>query len=492
MNMTVNNRLYYNKKYLFLLMMAVGFVFNACKKEDDPVPVDPVAPVSANAEVNNWIYETMNEYYYWNSTLPSDPEKEQEPDAFFQDLLNRPDDRFSVLVPDYDVLINSLGGVNKEAGYEFDLYLEEEGSDNVIAIVLYAKRGSPAEATGLKRGDVIYQINGKQINLGNYQDLLGDISESHTLKFRRFNEVLDVYEDQDMVSLNPVELAENPHYLDTVYTATNGDKVGYYVYNFFARGASNDGSQYDDEMDAIFAEFKADGIKHLILDLRYNGGGLVSSAVNMASLIGSNINENEVFFRQEFNPELQDVIVEEEGEDYLLEKFKNKPQNIGAQLTGGNFIVLVTDRTASASELVINGLLPYMDVTIMGDTTYGKNVGSFPIQDIQNKEKNKYGLLPIVFKSFNSRGQSEYSKGFAPDVRIVETSEILRPLGDVNEVMLKTALTEISGEGARINRLPEPSIYARSLGGTLDLKQRQGLLLDDQFPQEILLRPTPQ
>src|SRR5690606_22852325 len=115
--------------------------------------------------------------------------------------------------------------------------------------------------------------------------------------------------------------------------------------------------------------------------------------------------------------------------------------NLGNTLTGNRLYVLTSSGTASASELIINGLKPYMDVFLIGDVTYGKNVGSIAIEDEENPE-NKYGLLPIVTQSFNSLDESDYSTGFTPNIPINENTERLRMLGDVNEIMLRTALEE--------------------------------------------------
>lgn len=475
----------FNRNSWVCLVLSLSIAFTSCKKDDDPAVEVPVA--GSNNQVNNWVYDIMSDYYLWNATLPANPNFEQQPSDFFEDLRNA-EDRFSVIVPDYDALINSLGGVTKEAGYEFGLYRELGSSQNVLALVQYVKKGSPAESSGLKRGDEIFKINGQQLNLSNYISLITSTSENHEVTYRRFDTDAEAYVAQAPLQLNTLEFSENPHFLDSIYIADNGDKVGYYVYNFFARGASNEGSQYDDQMDAIFANFKAEGIKHLILDLRYNGGGLVSSAVNMASQIGNGVSKSSIFYRNEFNPALQAALLAQEGEGFFNTYFTDKVNNIGANLAGGKLIVLTTRGTASASELVINGLRPYMGVFIIGEKSRGKNVGSVPFDDEDNPE-NKWGLLPIIFKSYNSQGNSDYSDGFVPDLTLSETSNVmLLPLGDVNEVYLKASLLEIAGDGARRGEPGKAgSIYAKSLGGSLDFNPRQGVMIDDQF-KDILIK----
>src|SRR5688500_5293580 len=119
----------------------------------------------------------MDFWYLWSNELPAAPNKNQNPDDFFQSLLSD-DDRFSWIQENYQDLLNSLQGISKEAGFEYVLY-KEDGSDNVIAQILYTKPGSPAENAGLKRGDGISHINGQQLNTANYQDVLKSLGDNN-------------------------------------------------------------------------------------------------------------------------------------------------------------------------------------------------------------------------------------------------------------------------------------------------------------------------
>src|SRR5690606_8276016 len=113
-----------------------------------------------------------------------------------------------------------------------------EGCNEVIGIVIYIKPGSPAFYAGLKRGDVIEKINNKFINMSNYENLMGELSNNHTLTFSRQMEGSDNFQIQPDISLTVLELQENPNFVDTVYTV-DGRKVAYYVYNFFADGIND-------------------------------------------------------------------------------------------------------------------------------------------------------------------------------------------------------------------------------------------------------------
>jgi hypothetical protein len=116
-----------------------------------------------------------------------------------------------------------------------------------------------------------------------------------------------------------------------------------------------------------------------------------------------------------------------------------------------------------------------MDVFIIGDKTTGKNVGSVPFEDEDNPS-NKYGMLPIISRSFNSLDQSEYTNGFLPNVEAKESSERLKPLGDINELLLRKAIEKITGlpSGARFQPLDRVD-----LGSTLDSKVRAGVMIEN-------------
>lgn len=433
----------FRAEWLSVVILLVIATISSCK-EEDPEPTPPQE--NPYLETNNWIYDVMDEVYYWTDDMPADPDLSLAPEDFFESLKSD-EDRFSVIVANYDDLINSLEGVAKEAGYEFVLF--RDGDTNVIAAVLYVKNGSPAEDAGLVRGDIITAINGTTLTLENYQDVLGDISSDHTVTYEHFNEESLTYEAKGDLSLSAVELQEDPNYLHDILTVGT-HKVGYFVYTFFSPGPGST-SDFDDEMDNVFSEFKSEGITDLVIDLRYNSGGAVASAVNLASLVAPGVSSSDVFYENRWNDLYTEYWNDQaDGDDILFGKFADKAANVGSLLNGQTVYILTGTRTASASELIINGLSPYMNVVTIGETTIGKNVGSVPIQDTDNAE-NTYGLLPIVFRVYNSAGQSDYSNGFTPvgENFIEEYQQFpLEPLGDPNDPLLARALELLSGESS--------------------------------------------
>jgi carboxyl-terminal processing protease len=458
-----------------LVFLGLMFSVSSCQ-DDDPSPSG--SQNASNQYVNSWIQENMEFWYLWNDGLPTSVDKNQAPDEYFENLLNQ-DDRFSWIQDNYQELLNSLKGINKEAGYEFVLYKEGASSENVIAQILYVKGGSPAANAGLVRGDIISHINGKQMTTSNYKEVIKEIKEDHTIRYKSVTPDTESFSDEKTASLSTVEFSENPNHLNKVISV-NDRKIGYFVYNFFAGGPDAESTVYDDQMDQVFASFKTEGITDLVLDLRFNSGGSETSARNLASLIGSGITATNVFARREYNKDVEEEILKDPdmGSEFLTTKFSTKSSNVGSLLNGGRVYILTSSRTASASELVINALKPYMDVFIIGDVTYGKNVGSISLYE-ENDPKNTWGMQPIVVKVYNSLDQSDYGTGFVPNVLDKDNSLYIYPLGDNREALLRHAIEQITGV-ATGGRQAKPGETKSMIGHSLDSKRGSFNLVIDQ------------
>ncbi|WP_296622445.1 S41 family peptidase [Marivirga sp.] len=456
-----------NSLSYFLLISIL--IFSSCRNEE---PEPETFENGTNEYVNNWIYDNLNLYYYWNQDLPEKNINEENPDDFFYSLLSN-QDRFSWIQPNFQELLNSLQGITLESGYEFILYKKDENSNTLLGQISYVKKDSPAKDAGLKRGDLFTKINGSALSIDNYRDLLKNISQNHTLTIERYNFQNEAFEEIGDFELSAIQFAENPNHLDTVYTR-NGKKIGYYVYNLFAVGTDADSAAYAIEMDQIFESFKSAGIDHLIMDLRYNSGGAERATINLASLIGANITDQDIFVKRDYNEGLKQAIVNEYGEESLNRKFVNKAENIGNTLQSPQLTVLTSSRTASASELLINGLNPFIDTYIIGDTTVGKNVGSTSFYEEDNPDNN-WGMQPIITKSFNSLNQSDYDLGFYPDIPLKDNSLVKLELGDVNEKLLREALIYLAGSDEVSRSISYKDIPSKDILGSMELKRRFGI-----------------
>ena len=428
-------------RHLGFILLFAG-ILSACR---DNVVVEPDVVSGGDTATNNWILSNMKYWYYWNDKIPANPDLSQKPADFFSSLLykydaaTRPDgDRFSWIQESADELKASLSGESKTTGMHYKLYYYPKNTTNVIGVVLYALPDSPAAKAGIKRGDVFTGINNQPLTAANYSALLATPG-TLTYTLGSINDEGIVTETAIKKEVTPVVFQEDPVHFDTVFQY-GANKVGYIVYHqFFPSPNGSTSKQYDLKLESIFAGFKAKNVNALILDLRYNGGGYVSSSTNLASLIGK-VTANDVFYYKEYNKTVTPILEKQYGAAFFYDKFQSKPQNIGSNLN--NLVILTSGNTASASELLINGLKPFMNVTLVGSKTYGKNVGSITISD--DKNKIKWGLQPIVTKSFNSLKQSDYSVGFTPDIPVAETMK-LYAYGNPKDPLLGEALLKIVG-----------------------------------------------
>ncbi len=406
---------------------------------------DKVVEPATESATNKWIYEQMNYWYYWNAEIPKTPDYSKSPKDFFSSLLYKYDatlrpngDRFSWIQESATELEESLSGKTTTTGMEFKLSYYPAGSKSVIGLATYILPNSPAQKAGFKRGDFFMAINGESLTADNYSKLIAtEGTLSYTLG--EINQEGIIVATSNSRSVGQEVIQANPVYFDTLYVK-EGKTIGYLVYNqFYPEPYQSGTGEYDKKLETIIGNFKSKGATALILDLRYNPGGYVSSATQLASLIGK-VTTNDIFYYKEYNSNVTPDLTKKYGESFFYDKFKSKAQNIGSQLD--NLIVLTSTGTASASELLINGLKPFMKVSVIGGKTVGKNVGSITLT---NEEGGiKYGLQPIVTKSFNSLHQSDYSTGFVPEVSVTEGLK-LYPFGSPEDPLLGEALFKITG-----------------------------------------------
>ncbi len=465
---------------LLLLVFLLGFLSTNCKK-DNPTP-----PVVKNAdEINKFIWSGMRDYYLWVDNVPnltniqfndsnslntflnlySDHEK------LFHDLRYLPDsiDKWSWIVDDYTALENQFQGITKSPGYDFRLG-EFSGTTTLFGFVRYVIKGSPADLAGIKRGDFFLKVNDQEITEANYQNLLFN-KDSYKLSLATLlnnNITLNGL----TVTVTPAEVHENPIYLDTVYTVNNF-KIGYLVYNGFM-------SDYDIQLNNVFGKFKNAGVNKLILDLRYNGGGSIQTAVYLASMIYGTSTAN-VFIKTQYNTAFQAALKGQFGDIYFTESFtatiaKTTTTAEATINTLGltDLYIITTGNTASASEIVINGLKPYITVKTIGTNTVGKYVGSMTIKDWDNKgnvnPNHKWALQPITLKIANKDGVSDYVKGFAPTVLLKEDIAKFLPFGDTNEPMLHTALNTVQGIANKQEQLKSEGIEFKTIADSKDFQ----------------------
>lgn len=424
------------KYWSLILLVTVSF---SCKKLTEIFPKDEANTTNnttnPNADVNSWIYDQMKSYYLWENQMTSKTASNNKlaPDDYFESILVKPGDldRFSWIQEDVAALTASLQGINKVVGIRFTPFYANTEKTKVALSVAYSLKGSPADKAGIKRGDFIVKVNGQELTSENYSAAFSADNLKFTLGDYNGSEIVANSKTVDVVK---AEVQTNPiqHY-SIIEKGTK--KIGYLVYLQFL-------TQFDADIRNVFKEFKSKGVNELVLDLRYNGGGYISSSDIISSLIVKNLKPGSLMSRQEWNTELTAAYKSKYGNDVFDTKWLNESNNLG---TLNRVFILTSKGSASASELVINNLKPFMDVILIGDNTYGKNVGSITLSD--DKKRWKWGMQPIVLRTVNALGQSDYGTkdGFTPNFKVADNAIPFMQFGDVNETLLSVAIQQITG-----------------------------------------------
>ncbi len=438
-------------KKLLIGFLIIGIM--ACNKSVTTIPEIPVAPVVdnttvtkiTNADINTWIHENMSAYYLWPDKMPAlaKTNTSSNPMDYFYSILYdyKITDRFSWIDSSSANLINQLNGINTVLGIRVSAFYTDDTKANVALVIAYVLKGSPAEKSGLKRGDIILSVDDKTVTSSNY----GSVLQNQTLKLG-----LGAYDNKvfsstgKTVTVTKVELQTNPILQDTVINWA-GKKVGYFAYLQFL-------SSFDDSLRAVFGRFKDKGVNELVIDLRYNGGGYVSSSDLLTNLMVKDLASrvDKVMNKRQYNDAYTKEVIKQYGASALVTNFKMESNNIGSL---NRVFFLTSTGTASASELIINNLKPFMNVILIGEHTYGKNVGSFTITD--NAKRWNYGLQPITFKILNALDQSDYGSvnGFLPDYALLDDALPYKLLGDPNETYLNKALNIIGPVAYKSNAI---------------------------------------
>lgn len=478
------------KKYV-LIFLGLSVLFYNCSSDDNdpiseavnpPPPLEDNTPITLNNEVNDFVWSALNSWYFWqDEVIELSDTRFADQDAYFtflnqfqtsrglfQSMLS-PKDRFSVIVDDFDLLFNSFAGVFTTNGVEFVLTRPPSGGNAVIAVVRYVINGSSASATTIKRGDIIFAVNGTELfattdDQGNILSSNLDLLNPDVITLNFADIVNDeVVPNGINIEVAKTQITENPILISKVIEGTT---IGYLMYNSFT-------GNFDEELNTTFGELKNQGITDLVLDLRYNLGGSVLSAVRLSSLITGQFN-GELLSRDKWNAKWQPIFG---GQETFVDNInETTPLN---SLNLNRVYIIATDDSASASEYVINSLAPYIDVIHIGDFTRGKNEFSVTLVDNPGQvfqstgqpdlplpyivlsedfgfttvadanPNHKYAIQPLVGTNENAAGFSDFTNGLQPDIQIQESLGNLGQLGDPEEPLLATALQEISGISAK-------------------------------------------
>lgn len=414
------------KSFLKLQCIAAAVFLISCTNNNDESA--PVFPEGSTESVNLWVQDSMKRYYYWTDEMPVKPDYKLPVKDFFKSLLSSKD-RFSFMVNTED---SSSYPRSIRNMYGFDYTIVQLANNEVVTVVKLVLQNSPAFNAGLERGMIITKVNGKAMTAANAEAMASSIKDQTVVELTVGNWQNGGVTDEKNITVYYGFSFEQP-VLSKIFEK-NGKKVGYiYIYDF------PDGMTQT--LYQKFGELKAAGVKELILDLRYNYGGSVSSAAALCSLIPSGLSSGSPFIIFKGNKnggEVKRTFAQQIAYDPKALDFTTLRANaLGLQ----KVFILTSNSTASAAEIVVNNLKPYMQVIQIGDTTLGKDMAGFVVEDKRKPRKISWQIHPVIYKVFNASGAGEYSSGISPQSNVNEFAGLpLLPLGDPNETLISSAL----------------------------------------------------
>jgi C-terminal processing protease CtpA/Prc len=389
-------------------------VLTACS-DSSIEPVEDCSPDGRKA----FVADIMTDYYLWYDRVPAvDYAAAESPEALLQQMSFRELDHWSGM--QRRVERQAFFDQGRFQGLGYTLGQDQTGGLRIS----WVHEGSAAGRAGLDRGALILGVNGRAIADLTSEELGTELAQDivvHQIQELdgRVHDVELAQGDVDITSVKGTTVLDTP----------NGP-VGYLMFTTFV-------SPGEAELKLAFANFRERGVQQLVIDLRYNSGGLLSTAALLGSLIDA----------------------EAAGQPLIIETYNQRHPDLNRErlmfeteegISASHVVFLTTGRTASASEQVINGLRPYMDVDIVGLRTLGKPVGA------DSWNHCEYSISPITFHSLNADGVGDYFNGIDPACEVPD--DLLHELGDPEEAQLAAALQILDGQpcGAVEKRLLGP------------------------------------
>ncbi|MEJ7823139.1 MAG: S41 family peptidase [Chitinophagaceae bacterium] len=455
-----------NYRFLFIVLFSLS-IFSACKKVQEtpatppvitPPPTTPVA--SADDRLKDSVLLYARDIYLWYNQIPAsfNPRTFADPDAIMKGIrpfsmepgFPNPVDRFSFASKkvEWDMVTSGIAG-------DFGIGIFFLSPDDLR--VKSVERESPAGKAGVRRGWRITKISGNNnITTSNIPFVVDKIFSSNSTTFtfaKPDGSSVDI-------TLNVASYKKHPVLVDSVYTV-GSKKIGYLVFASFL----GDTVEINSELNRVFNRFTNAGVNDVVVDLRYNGGGYVSVAERLSNYLAPSSANGSLMMKQQYNDKYS--------------KFNTSVnfKKIGS-LNLSRIFFIVSSSSASASELLINNLVPVMDVKLIGrNKTFGKPVGFFPIP------VGEWYIFPVSFKTVNKNGESNYYEGFTPNAIVADG--LANDFGDVNEASLASAIKFITTGAYRLqsgqsyqelpqvsngNLLLDEPMFKGSIGGKRSLK----------------------
>jgi carboxyl-terminal processing protease len=405
-----------------LVLTLFSLIFFACEK--DP----PLNEPGSNETINQWTLKQMRRYYYWNDKISEKNDYQQAPDLFFKRILFQGDHYSSIL----QTLNSDTYGNTLTNTFGFDI-VQLKAATGTIQLVTQVVPSSEGDLMGLKRGDSITHINNEPIDNSNLKSLLNKSLLLPAMQLTR--------NDGKIFHL-PASYISQP-VLYTNKLVSSSPTVGYmFLSQFDFSGAYS--------LLKAVQNFKSQRVQELIVDLRYNPGGQVAFA-SFCALLLADIKENDIFAKYQGNKNLKN------REDSFASALQGQPDGYSFMATEilkqglhlKRIYMLTGPNTASASEMLVNGLKPYIQVVQVGDKTYGKDMASTTLstpEEIHGTER-AWHLIPMIYKIYNKAGQGDYANGIIPQQVMNEFAfSPLVPIGDNRDPLIQEVLRTIGNK----------------------------------------------
>lgn len=476
------------KKLNALTLILAALFLTGCFEDNDDIAVN-------TNDINDFVWKGMNVFYLYKDNINDLSDDRFSNNAEYADYLNsftspfdlfnsliyesETIDRFSWIVDDYLALEQLFAGNTVTNAMEYSIYAAPNSTIEGYGVIRLVLPNGPADNSNLKRGDIFYGVDNIRITSDNYRTLLSKDTYTLNLGFYNDKDTIDTTDDTidptgENITLTKTLYTEDPIF-ETQILNVGGENVGYLMYNGFIAGSET-------QLNSVFSNFKSNNVQHLVLDLRYNPGGSVSTTADLASMITGQYT-GEIFEKLIYNSTLQS---------------NNTDFNFANRLDDGTIInslglnkiyVLATGRSASASEGLINGLEPYLnDVVKIGSNTVGKTQASRTLYDSPDFRRqganpnHTYAMQPLIANGVNKNNETVPSDGLPPSIgfEYVENPLNFGILGDIEEPMLALALADIENSTGKASEIKSKSTQSfKLLMDSNDLNPLEGGMIID-------------
>ena len=410
------------KKTTLFLFLVSFFLLVSCENQ--------VVTECSQASVNRHAFAYLKEWYLWYEYLPAiNPADYESLDKMITAVKYREGDK---VIDRFSYAVKKEEHDNYYAGkrYGMGMSMMRDEENNVYISMVYP--GSPAGVAGLKRGQKLLAMNGVSVE---DLDANGEYNKEHRGEagFEEKTDWNNVYNAENKGEAVVFKVLEEENELETIVylddyiglsvlaykiLENDGVKTGYLHFKSFITSS-------EEELNEVFARFKEENVEQLVLDFRYNGGGLVKIARHFVNLVAGEKAKGDDIIKLLYNNKHP-----EQNTSYKGETLKNSLSGIK------KVAFIVSSGTASASEMVINSLTPYVEVSLIGGTTYGKPVG------MNSKDICDQTIVPITFKYANSQDYGDFFLGMEPDCDAGD--DFKHDFGDEREEALSVALSRLS------------------------------------------------